>query len=330
MNPSSPRYRSVALSPIQKGAIGQFAFLATALVTGKGQVEAYTPAIDNEGRDAEIRRHLKRALAVGIQIKVAFFTTMETRTAKYLTLRFSLLEDRVQNDPRLWYFFAYYDVRELRFHGPVFLIPSRVFHKMGRTGKKGRRISFTLLANLAPDSHDRWSPYRVAPKDLGKRLLEIIDGAPLTASGRVSKLPSDSVFLGRANQPKAISSGTRVARHGRKYGLIRNAVLERSSLSAWYKGHLRVFSPFLLGTKAGDPHVLGYQFDGTSEEPLGPEGSLDNWRCLRVTDLTRLKALPGIWHPVPKSIKGHQNCIDHVDVAAHRPSAGIRQQRRAA
>ena len=32
------------LSSVQKGAIGQFAFLATAMITGNGQVEAYTPA----------------------------------------------------------------------------------------------------------------------------------------------------------------------------------------------------------------------------------------------------------------------------------------------
>src|ERR1700694_5123906 len=247
------------LSTVQKGAAGQFAFLVTALVTGRGQVEVYTPAIDNEGRDAEIRRHLKRVLAIGIQIKVAFFTTMETRTAKYLTLRFSLLEGRVQNDPRLWYFFAYFDERELRFQGPVFLIPAHVFHKMGRTGKQGRRIVFTILANLAPGSHDRWSPYRVAPKDLGKRLLEIIDEAPLTISSRVSKLPPGSVLLGRAQRPTTSSLRSRAPQDGRKYELIRNAVLERASLSAWYQGHLRLFSPFLLGTKASDPHVLGYQ-----------------------------------------------------------------------
>jgi hypothetical protein len=62
----------VPLSRVQKGAVGQFEFLVTALVTGKGQVEIYTPAIDNEGRDAEIRRHLKPAPAVGIQIKITF------------------------------------------------------------------------------------------------------------------------------------------------------------------------------------------------------------------------------------------------------------------
>ena len=186
------------LSRVQKGAVGQFLFLATALVTGKGQLEVYTPAADNEGRDAEIRRHLKRALAIGVQIKVAFFTTMETRTAKYLALHFSLLEDRIQDDPRLWYFFACYDARELRFYDPVFLIPSQVFHKMGRAGKQGRKVWFNFLASLSPTSHDRWSPYRVPLRDLGKRLLEIVDDKALSASGAVAELPADGVWLSRA------------------------------------------------------------------------------------------------------------------------------------
>jgi hypothetical protein len=201
---------------------------------------------------------------------------------------------------------------------------------MGRTGKQGRRIVFTLLANLAPDSHDRWSPYRVDPKDLGKHLLKIIDDAPLTVSPQASKLPSDAVLLGRISRPVARLTKARIPRRGRKYDLIRNAVLERASVSAWYKGHLRVFSPFLLGFKAGDPHVLGYQFDGTSEEPLGPEGTVDNWRCLRVAELTKVKVLPGTWHPVAKGVKGHQNCIDQIDVAAGRAAMARRQLRRAA
>jgi hypothetical protein len=112
--------------------------------------------------------------------------------------------------------------------------------------------------------------------------------------------------------------------------MIRSAVLERASVSAWYKGHFRVFSPFLLGTKAGDAHVLGYQFDGTSEEPLVPEGTVDNWRCLRVAGLTKVKVLPGIWHAVAKGVKGRQNCIDQVDVAAGRPLSARSRLRRAA
>jgi hypothetical protein len=122
-------------------------------VTGKGQVEEYSPAVDNEGRDAEIRKHLKPALPIGVQVKVSFFTSIRKRGAKYLNIRFSLLENRIQNDPRLWYFFAYYDARELRLYGPAFLIPSHVVHKMCRRGKKNGRIWFSFMASLEPGSH---------------------------------------------------------------------------------------------------------------------------------------------------------------------------------
>jgi hypothetical protein len=198
------------LSLTQKGAIGQFAFLVTALATGKGQVEIYSPSADNEGRDAEVRRHLKPAPAISIQIKVAFSRVISDGR-RYLWLRFALLENRIQNDPRLWYFFAFFDGGELRLHDPVFLIPSHVLHKMGRRGKQGKRIWSEVLASLEPASHDRWSPYRVARADLGKRLLEIIDKAPLTASSRSMKLPSDSVWLGRARRPIASSKRDRAA-----------------------------------------------------------------------------------------------------------------------
>jgi hypothetical protein len=199
------------LSLTQKGAIGQFAFLVTALATGKGQVEIYSPSADNEGRDAEVRRHLKPAPAISIQIKVAFSRVISDGR-RYLWLRFAILENRIQNDPRLWYFFAFFDGGELRLHDPVFLIPSHVLHKMGRRGRQGKRIWFEVLASLEPASHDRWSPYRVARADLGKRLLEIIDQAPLTAGSRALKLPSDSVLIGRARRRVARPRVGRAAR----------------------------------------------------------------------------------------------------------------------
>jgi hypothetical protein len=191
------------LSPVQKGAIGQFVFLATALATGKGQVEAYTPAIDNEGRDAEIRRHLKAAAAIGIQVKVAFSSYIngpQTR-ARHLILRFSIPAKRLQNDARLWYFFAFYDPRELRFHDPVFLVPARVFHKLGRRQIWKGRVRFVLSASLGQGSRDQWTRYRLAPIDLGKHLLQIIDEAPLTTTAGASKLPPDSVLVGRVKRP---------------------------------------------------------------------------------------------------------------------------------
>ena len=211
MNSSLPSYTSMPLSRVQKGAVGQFAFLITALVTGKGQVEVYTPAIDNEGRDAEIRRHLKPAPAIGIQVKVTFSLRSNGYRAKYLLLRFALPENRVQNDPRLWYLLAAFDGPQLRLDDPLFLVPAPVFHKLARRQMWKGRIRFAVSASMAPGSRDQWSRYRVAPKDLGKRLLEIIDEVPLTASSRSTKLPPDSVLLGRAKQPKASSRRDRAA-----------------------------------------------------------------------------------------------------------------------
>jgi hypothetical protein len=201
----------VPLSKVQKGAVGQFSFLVTALVTGRGQVEVYTPAIDNEGRDAEVRRHLKPAPAIGIQVKVTF-SSPTGRYANYLLLRFSLRQNRVQNDPRLWYLLAAYDGHELRLKDPLFLVPARIFHKWARRQIWKGWIRFAMSASMAPGSRDQWSPYRVAPKDLGKRLLEIIDEAPLTASGRALKMPSDSVLIGRARRRVARAKVHRAAR----------------------------------------------------------------------------------------------------------------------
>jgi hypothetical protein len=201
MNTEVPSYNSMPLSPVQKGAIGQLTFVATALATGKGQVEVYTPAMDNEGRDAEIRRHLKPAPAIGIQLKTDFSKRPKGRKANYLSLRFALPQSRVQNDERLWYALAAYSFRLLGFEDPLYLVPARVFHKLARRQKWKGRIRFVVTANMGPGSRDQWSPYRVAPRDLGKRLLEIIDDAPLTKTAGASKLPSNSLFIGRAGRP---------------------------------------------------------------------------------------------------------------------------------
>jgi hypothetical protein len=317
------------LSTTQKGAIGQFAFLATAIATGKGELEVYSPAADNEGRDAEVRRHLMPALAIGIQEKMTFstFPNGTGSRALYIATRFSIAEERVQNDPRLWYFFALWGNDELRLHDPCFLVPAHVFHEMFRTGKRDGRIYFLFRASLSPDSHDSGSPFRVAPKDLGPRLLEIVDKTGLMATSLLPRLPAEAMLVGRAIPRAKIS--LRSASADPKYDLLRNAVLERDCVSAWYQGKLRLFSPVVLGTKAGEPHVLGYQFGGTSQQPLGPDGSPRNWRCLRVSELTDVNLLPGVWHTAGRR-KGVQNCIDQVDVSAGRPSSAQSRLRRAA
>ena len=165
------------LSSVQKGAIGQFTFLATALATGGGDVEVYAPVADNEGRDAEVRRHLKSVPGISVQVKTTLsISKYGGSRSEYLKILVSIRKGRVQRDPRLWYFFAVYDAEELRFYGPVYVVPADVFHKIGRDGKPNKGLQwFAITANLGPKSRDKWSRYRVAPKDLGRRLLSIVD-----------------------------------------------------------------------------------------------------------------------------------------------------------
>ncbi len=201
MNSRWRSYRFMPLSNVQKGAIGQFAFLSTALATGGGQVEAYAPVADNEGRDSQVRRHLSPSAGIGVQIKVVLCLSKVGQTPRnYIRTSFQIAQKRIQNDSRLWYFLAFYNPKELRLHDPTFLVRSDVFHKVARTGKPSKgKVWFTVQASVEPDSHDRWTPYRLAPKDLGKRLLEIIDSAGLTASEKRVQLPAEAIWLGRKN-----------------------------------------------------------------------------------------------------------------------------------
>jgi hypothetical protein len=316
------------LSSVQKGAIGQYAFLAAALATGNGELEIYIPAADNEGRDAEVRRHLQSKPAIGIQIKVAFWLDVRKGSGmRLLRIRIYVPKHRVQKDPRLWFFIAHYELSQLGYGDPVYLISAKdLFEKFGKWTDSRGNVVVQVEANVSPESHDAFSPYRVALRDLGARLIQIIDETPYSASAAVEPLPMDGLWVSRA-VVKGLKGG-RTTKRDRKYDMIRRAVLNLDSLSGWYQGHQRLLSPVLLGTKAGEPHVLGYQFGGTSDEPLAPEGSSKNWRCLRVSELTRVKVLPGVWHTVPSG-KVFQNCIDQVDVAAGQ-AAVMRRLRRAA
>jgi hypothetical protein len=154
---------------------------------------------------------LKPAPAIGIQVKVSFSLYSNGYRAKYLLLRFALLANRVQNDPRLWYLLAAFDGGQLRLQDPLFLVPARIFHKLARRQMWKGRIRFVVSASMSPGSRDQWSPYRVAPKDLGKRLLKIIDEAPLTATSRAIKLPPDAISIGRARRRTVTARRARAA-----------------------------------------------------------------------------------------------------------------------
>jgi len=99
------------------------------------------------------------------------------------------------------------------------------------------------------------------------------------------------------------------------YSLIRQAILEKDILAMSYRGSLREMCPHVLGTTNGSPNALMYQFAGESKAGLKQDGSPDNWRCLRVDELSHVavRKSNGEWHTA-SNYSAMQSCVDKIDV----------------
>jgi hypothetical protein len=100
------------------------------------------------------------------------------------------------------------------------------------------------------------------------------------------------------------------------YGAVYTAVKARRPISALYHSLPRLFCPHRLGRNSkGELRVLCYQYGGGSASGLGPLGSPDNWRCVALHELSKVRRLRGPWHTAPNhSRPGH--CIVDVDIDA--------------
>ena len=97
------------------------------------------------------------------------------------------------------------------------------------------------------------------------------------------------------------------------YDVIHDAVVNRKVIRAIYHAHERVMCPHLLGTKNGRPQALFYQFAGHSSSRLDPDGSMNNWRCMFVDELSNIRSEDGTWHTAPNHSRP-STCVDTVDV----------------
>ena len=164
------------VSSVQQGIITQAELAKLIVVGSRGRVEVSIPVTDDDQRDIET--HIKGMLTPGIALQAKSSRSLIRRVGREtLQIHFTLSPKRIVDDPRFWYFFAYFDLRQLAFRDPVFLLPSAVFHKKARIRRIERgEVVFGFLANLGAPGRDKWVPYRLATKDVGKRVLEIIKG----------------------------------------------------------------------------------------------------------------------------------------------------------
>jgi hypothetical protein len=99
------------------------------------------------------------------------------------------------------------------------------------------------------------------------------------------------------------------------YNTVRQAIINRNIVSARYRGYMREMCPHVIGTKNDRAQALLYQFAGESRNALKPDGSPDNWRCVRVDELSdvSVRKAEGEWHTAP-NFSARQTCVDEIDV----------------
>ena len=97
------------------------------------------------------------------------------------------------------------------------------------------------------------------------------------------------------------------------YGLVRDAVLNRRTVTAVYQGHYREMCPHTIGWTNGNERALFYQFGGSSSSGLQPDGSLQNWRCINLAELSDVRVTNGEWHTATNHSR-KQTCVKVVDV----------------
>ena len=100
------------------------------------------------------------------------------------------------------------------------------------------------------------------------------------------------------------------------YRLVWTAVATKQPISAMYKGLPRLFCPHRLGrNRAEQLRVLCYQYGGESESGLSPMGSPENWRCVALEKLRKVKLLHGSWQTAPNHSRP-AHCIVQADIDA--------------
>lgn len=97
------------------------------------------------------------------------------------------------------------------------------------------------------------------------------------------------------------------------YQIIRQAILDKSSISAIYQGYYREMSPHVIGTKNGREQALFYQFGGESSSGTIVPNSKNNWRCMPINELTEVKIIDKDWHTA-ENHSSTQSCVEIIDV----------------
>jgi len=97
------------------------------------------------------------------------------------------------------------------------------------------------------------------------------------------------------------------------YNDVRQAILDKNQVIAYYGGHYREMCPHAIGTKNGKEQALFYQFAGDTSKGAVLPNSKDNWRCMPISGLSNVSIRSGAWHTA-ENHSSATTCIDTIDV----------------
>ena len=170
------------MTSVQQGVIGQYEAAKLMMMGSNGRLEVAAPLSDDERRDQEVHIRGQFGLALALQVKTSTYLHMyPKRTTGILQVQFDVVLDRLVNHPLYWYLFAYLEQEIMGFRDPIFLIDSTAVHTHAGPIRRGDKLHLEFQGSMSPRARDFWARYQVHPKDLGKRVLQIIRDAGKTA-----------------------------------------------------------------------------------------------------------------------------------------------------
>ena len=167
----------MALSDVQAGRIGEFLLAVYAMLTTGGKLVPFQVDADDDHRDLVIAEKGKSTFA-SLQAKACF----QLGDSGFVQSNATYFEDSVPRDPAWLYVIVL--VLDL---APVvwWVIPAPDFNRIAShsPARGGREVELHFRAY--PDRDDAAAQFRVQTRDLGPRLLELIDALPPSTGPQV-------------------------------------------------------------------------------------------------------------------------------------------------
>ncbi|MET8975811.1 hypothetical protein ABZX85_09330 [Streptomyces sp. NPDC004539] len=157
-------YLEKSSAAARMGTAAEYLVAASAILATGGELNVSTSLVDDEGVDLVFHRRGSSA-TLAVQVKARMSTGTQVGQGKVMAF---VRSQTFQPRPGLDMLFVAVDVER----GAVmtaWLIPSAVFQEMVTEPNSQGRFRFS--ASMKPGSKDRWTPFRLEPDELPKRIL---------------------------------------------------------------------------------------------------------------------------------------------------------------